>query len=40
MQVELAGRTIGTIVTLLHEEEGVHQGQDAYATGSVAASKS
>ena len=30
LEFELAGRTIGTIVDLLQEEEGVHQGQDAY----------
>ena len=31
LEFELAGRTIGTIVELLQEEEGVHQGQDAYS---------
>ena len=29
LEFELAGRTIGTIVSLLQEEEGVHQAQDA-----------
>ena len=31
LEFELGGRTIGTIVTLLQEEEGEHRGQDAYA---------
>ena len=29
LEVALAGRTIGTIVQLLQEEEGVHVAQDA-----------
>jgi len=29
LEIALAGRTVDTIVTLLQEEEGVHQAQDA-----------
>jgi hypothetical protein len=31
LELAKAGRTIDTIVSLLEEEEGVHQAQDAYA---------